>query len=399
MRICGVIMILGSILLIPYTVNAEPVPKTSIPGEVFFKMFADKTEEELREDTINKMQDIIADYPNTRLARDAAAFVKDQSNKEPNHEWIGKTLNYVKKHLRMNPPDSKNWEIRRSLFLLLDNPLHVETGDEFHRALYNFYRPLLYDVVGEIRRAKLVDGIRIWRIYNMGFVVKTPNHTIAFDLNTRQQDPRFYWMTFLTEKQTNELVELLDVAFISHWHGDHACKEFLDAMNKAGKRVYVPEDPVLYPVFYSEPQENFYPIRGTEPGKPSKYNGIDVYSYAGFQGDAPCNVYVVDVDGYKITQNGDNCTHGIYKEIAAEHNDIDVALVNCWSGTNEFVSAIEPKIYITGHENELMHGISHRISYHNTFGNIDRYGLKYPWDENEPRPVILNSGESIKWSK
>ncbi|MHB1000518.1 MAG: MBL fold metallo-hydrolase [Armatimonadota bacterium] len=389
MRMCSLLVVLGTVITSPQSTAAVDPSKSSISGEVFFAMFASRTEEMMRLDTINKMRLFAEKFPRTRLAKDAAEFADTELNRSDPHLWIEDTFNFIKKGLEMNPPKTGNPAIRRELFLMLDNPLHVETGDEYHTALNEFYRSFMDGIVGEIRDARVTRGMRIWHIYNMGFVVKTPNHTIAFDIYTREKDPNRYWMTFLTEKQTKDLAQIVDVAFVSHWHDDHASREFLDAMSAAGKTVYVPLDPDNY----KKVEKGIIPIRTTSKDSPIKVGDIRINCYPGFQ-DIPCNVYVVDVDGYTISQNGDNCTHNIYKDIAANHT-VDVALANCWSGTNEYIMSLNPRIYITGHENELQHGISHRIAYLNTFGNIDRLGL----DENQPKPVILSCGESISWRR
>ncbi|MHB1457149.1 MAG: MBL fold metallo-hydrolase [Armatimonadota bacterium] len=394
MRIYGLFIILSTMMIAPNSIAEVDSSKSSISGDVFFKMFSDKTEADLRLDTIKKMESFSVKYSGTQLAKDAKKYITIDSQRSDPHLWIEDTFNFISKGLKVNPPKDANWAIRKDLLLMLDNPLHVDSGDEYHTALSKFYRSFLDDVVEEIRNTTVTKGVRIWHIYNMGFVVKTPNHTIAFDIFTRVADPDYAWMTFLTEKQTRDLAQLVDIAFVSHWHGDHANTEFLDAMSSADKQVYVPLDPDNY----NKTQTGIIPIRTTRKGSPINVDGVRISSYPGFQGDIRCNVYVVDLDGYTISQNGDNCTYEIYKDIAANH-PVDIALSNCWSGTNEYISALNPKIYITGHENELLHDITHRIAYLNTFGNIDRMGLVYPWKKDEPKPIILSCGESVSWVK
>lgn len=394
MRTYSLLFILGTMMIVQHVIADSEQSRSSIPGDVFFRMFADKTEADLRLDTIKKMESFSVRYPKTQLARDAKRYISVDPLRSDPHLWITDTLGFIRKGLNLNTPKDANWAIRRELLLMLDNPLHVETGDEYHAALSRFYRSFLDRVVEDICDTEVVQGARIWHIYNMGFVVKTSKHTIAFDIYTREANLDYGWMTFLTEKQTKDLAALVDVAFVSHWHGDHANEEFLSAMSDAGKQVYVPLDPDNY----NKTRKGIIPIRTTRKGSPISVDGMRISCYPGFQGDIRCNVYVVDVDGLTISHNGDNCTHEIYKDIAANHS-VDVALSNCWSGTNEYVAALNPKMYITGHENELLHDIIHRIAYLNTFGNIDRLGLTYPWKKDDPKPVILSCGESVLWDQ
>lgn len=368
--------------------------KASIPASEFFKMFADKDEAALRKDAMWRMTEITIRYPGTSFADEARRVVNADAGREDAHAWIADTLKVVGDALRAYPPTEANWHIRREAFLLLDYPLHVETGDQYHRALASFYRPFIDKAFKEIQSARVTKGVRIWHIYNMGFVVKSARHTIAFDIFTRNASPGYEWMTFLTERQTKELAKIVDMAFVSHWHGDHANTELLAAMSEAGKKVVVPLDES----YQSEvlKMSGIVPVRAVPADAPLDVGGLRVYSYPGFQADVPCNVYVVDVDGCVISQNGDNCAHSLYADIA-KHHQIDIALANCWSGTNEFVEGVAPKFFVTGHENELQHDVIHRVPYKNTYGNLDTLGIAPPWKLGQQSAVILSCGEGVSW--
>lgn len=69
------------------------------------------------------------------------------------------------------------------------------------------------------------NQVKIWYMYNMGFVIKTQDVCFGIDLVTRD---------------ANTLVDTLDFAIVSHKHEDHFQPCFVDAMRQAGKPVYAP---------------------------------------------------------------------------------------------------------------------------------------------------------------
>lgn len=62
----------------------------------------------------------------------------------------------------------------------------------------------------------------VWSVYNMGYVVKTPEALFSIDL---------------VHRRDVELAPHLDFALITHNHGDHFRQPFYQAMNAAGKTV------------------------------------------------------------------------------------------------------------------------------------------------------------------
>lgn len=77
-------------------------------------------------------------------------------------------------------------------------------------------------VMDEVKACRVTGIPAVWHVYNMGFVVKTPNALFSIDLNHRRDE---------------ELAPLLDFALITHNHNDHYRNPFYKAMDKAGKTV------------------------------------------------------------------------------------------------------------------------------------------------------------------
>ena len=92
-----------------------------------------------------------------------------------------------------------------------------------HPALY-WYDAAFEKVLNEVKTESVAPGeIKIWLVYNMGYVVKTPTHCFCIDLHHRR---------------ARELVPYLEFALVTHNHSDHYTFDFLAAMNSGGKKVY-----------------------------------------------------------------------------------------------------------------------------------------------------------------
>jgi len=359
--------------------------RRSIPYAEFIKMFDGVDEPTLRRIAISHIRDIAPRFEGTVLAREGMAIARKDVDADDPHAWIGDVLGLVEKTLRAHPPSDADWRIRREALLLLDYPLHVEGGDIWLHEVVSFYRRFLSRAVAEIADTSVTEGLRVWKLYNMGFVVKSPRHTIGFDIHPGRAP-----LNFLAEREQRTLADSLEFATVSHNHEDHADIGFLKYMLEAGKPVVLPPD--------TTPElagDNVLRLRD-DYRIPTAINGVEVHSHAGFQAETPCNIYVVKIDGYVVSQNGDNAGPEYYAEIGKLHS-VDVLLANCWSGMNEYVAATNPRLLITGHENELEHGVTHRVPFKNTFGNLDRLELAPPWRSGSPRVSILACGECLHW--
>ena len=74
----------------------------------------------------------------------------------------------------------------------------------------------------EIDETQVTDVPAVWSVYNMGYVVKTPQAIFSIDL---------------VHRRDCALPPILDFALITHNHGDHFRPEFYNAMNGRRKTV------------------------------------------------------------------------------------------------------------------------------------------------------------------
>lgn len=90
-------------------------------------------------------------------------------------------------------------------------------------AVLKFYDAALDRLLKDIPATEVKPGtVAIWYLYNMGFVIKTPETCFGVDIHHRR---------------ALELEPLLDFAVVTHNHRDHHSLPLLYKMNAAGKTV------------------------------------------------------------------------------------------------------------------------------------------------------------------
>jgi hypothetical protein len=86
-----------------------------------------------------------------------------------------------------------------------------------------YYKAAFDKVNREIDKTHVKKGtVAVWLIYNMGYIVKTPTHCFAIDVN---------------HKYSYLLANKIDFLLITHHHPDHYSKVLIDAMSALGKPV------------------------------------------------------------------------------------------------------------------------------------------------------------------
>ncbi|MDD4631669.1 MAG: hypothetical protein PHQ77_05420, partial [Proteiniphilum sp.] len=95
-------------------------------------------------------------------------------------------------------------------------------------------------VLEEIENTKVSTGVKIWKLYNMGVIIRTKTVTVAFDITRGYSSSSDSFA--LSKEVIDRLATHCDALFISHFHRDHADGEVAGTFLEQGKPVITPPD-------------------------------------------------------------------------------------------------------------------------------------------------------------
>jgi len=236
--------------------------------------------------------------------------------------------------------------------------------------------------VAQIKNNQIETGkIQITSLLNMGAVVKTKNHTIAFDVADMPMS--------LSQKQ---LVSLVDIFLVTHSDNDHYDPTLLKKALDQGKTVIFPHD---FNFMYDTENRNILKL---ENGQSVTVDGVTITAY---QTDhrldrnfnEPNAWYLVNIDGYKILHTGDGIEFKdkTLRQKLNQMNDIDVFLVNAKIHPYD-IRDIHPKLTIPLHLFKFLH--SREELTQSTFNYVNNIYNQYQTDLKNIDIKFLFPGES-----
>lgn len=311
-------------------------------------------------------------------------------------EWIDRSLQWVDYIFRTYPPGLVELPPRRPALFRLDEILHIELAPR-KPLVQKFYQLRLQRAIEEIEQTQVSEGMRIWRLYNHGALVRTPSASYTFDIVPGAGKEGFV----LSSEWLKRLVVQSDAHFISHWHSDHANPDVARLFMEAKKPIVAPErlfseDPVLsrYLTILERSLHSVHTI--SIRGEMSK---LDVVTLPGHQG-APVldNVtWVRSMEDLTVLHTGDQSgeegdgTDFDWLAQIGHYQQVDVLLINGWTNNlHRIVRGVNPSLVIPGHENEMTHAIPHREEYTQDYERM--FGLHYPF-------IVMAWGESYHYKK
>jgi L-ascorbate metabolism protein UlaG (beta-lactamase superfamily) len=303
--------------------------------------------------------------------------------------WMESTLVWVDDVLTACPPAWPEPEIRRRALYMLDEPLHVLSAP-IEPPVANLLNRRIKRAVGEIESEQVESGITIWKLYNHGFVVKTSELTLGFDIH---RGP--FETLHIASELFDRILEATQALFISHTHGDHADGYAISRMIEMGR-------PVIAPPNLGRDSEwrdrLIQPERHWKVSNKLALGEVDI-SYRVFPGHQGAellnNVYWVDLayDLYIMHTGDQSLMEDFYVWIdrVREQFEVDVLLPNCWTtDLRRLIDGTQPRLVIPGHENEMAHPVDHREAFSKTYAHI----------AEEPTPVLVMAwGERYHYEK
>lgn len=290
--------------------------------------------------------------------------------------WVAPIFLHSEDLLQKYPPQFPIPVPRQEALMLLDGPLHMEKANRF-KSSYEFLLRRMESAVISIENAKVEKGAKIWRLYNHGFVVKTPSVTIGFDIvrgwTCRESPDLCYGMP---PELSRRLLNQIDVLSVSHNHGDHFDREIIRLFLEQKKPVIVPPDAasrfpgnplVLNPRddrLQKEPESapSFFTLN-LSGGRSVQYA-----AYPGRQGPIALNniAFFKTAENISFMHTGDQSGNEDWDWIdrVKDFNKVDILMVNCWTPDMwRLIRGLNPGIVVTGHETEMGHVPDHREAY------------------------------------
>ena len=270
--------------------------------------------------------------------------------------------------LTENPPVVGAPMARKLALYNLDAMLHEVKYDNTE-PFCDFIDSRIGKVIEDMKNP-VKKGVKIYKIYNDGFVARTKSANIAFDLVRGECKKQ----KLLSDDQIDAIIEKCDVLFLSHNHGDHVDKYVVNKFIEAGKPVIAASEilPDLKGVTHYRSESEILDEEVTlKSGEKLK-----VKIFPGHQSPMMCNIYVVTTpDKYTFAHTGDQYDKNDMEWIATIKDNapkIDALTINCWSyQIADAIKGFNPRYVITGHENEMGHTIDHREAFWLTFQKME----------------------------
>ena len=319
-------------------------------------------------------------------------------------------LDEVNRALAQYPPQVPEPLPRILAKRIMDGVLH-EVYAPNRLPVQRFYHERIEKAVQDMETRKVAQGAVIWKLYNHGFIVKTPTVTLGFDLHRgteafrvvepekrrkRVPAPNFPIPDSLAERVARQC----DVLFVSHSHYDHADPFIAQTLLNLNRPVVSTEETFKNTPFRD--QLTFLKRESNTVQKLPIQDGsiiLDVVIYPGQQyqnGGALNNVAVVTTpEGLTFAHNGDQINDPYpeyqkdYQWIDQVHKrfDIDVLMTNCWlNDMLRFVRGFDPKLVLPGHEVEMGHQTWDRMPY---WGDAEFLNLTYPQVLTSGYPLLV----------
>lgn len=361
-----------------------------------------QSNEELKGDMISFARQFADSSKGTRASGIVRKLLKKQSRSKDPYSWIADTHWAVRELKKSFGPElvlpgtnEKKAYVRRAMLQLLDFPLHVdERGEGAPEAMVDAYETAKQIYLASAREDALSffdspapqpGTLEMVKIYNMGFGLRTSEHTVLIDVR---------WDG--TAGEADFLAEKADIFLLTHPHVDHYSRNILEAFARKGKTVILPCD--LLPDFIGT---NKHIIN--EASDAVDFGGIKLNIFPGNQGErVPNNVYIIETDGWRIIHQGDNADL-VQQGRISEYPACDIVIGSTWNGIRNLIDAAMAAdggcmpVLIPAHENEItQHGVDHRESYHEMFNRRDRLGDP---DFKYPPYLLMDIGECVTFSR
>ena len=285
----------------------------------------------------------------------------------------------IDRMLKAFPPAVEPDINRRMALIALDQFLHDADYDR-RNAFGTFFNTRMAHMLEGIDNP-LSTGIRIYKLYNSGFIIRTPETTVAIDLVPGGMSNK----PFLSDSAVSEIVRRCAALIITNTDKSHANRSIAWTFAGEGKKVILPEE------LWTNLDGDIVRI-GADTEQTIDLAGMKLHLLPGHNGQTANSICVMDFNGRGVvahTGAQDNEADLEWIDRIHTRYDIDVLLTKTQSPDLEaIITGFKPDTVITCHENELENTFDKRESYW-----ITQKRMKNLANLNVPN-VIMTWGEA-----
>ncbi len=267
---------------------------------------------------------------------------------------------------RQYPPAWPAPRIRQTALYLFDAVMH-DPAVAYRRPVQKIFHERIAAAVRDMEKTRVQEGARVWKLYNMGYVVRTASVTVAFDV-VRGYSVGSAGFT-LPDSLMRRLAAQCDILFVSHKHRDHQDPVVARLFLAAGKPVVAPRQVWLGTSLYDSvthlPRVADSLQHLTLPG--GRTLGVIVYPGHQMARTDVNVVLILTPEGIHIAHLGDQINEGDFMDDfawidhVAEHYSVDIMMVTVWaSHLPRIARGFRPRLTLLGHEDELGHPVDDR---------------------------------------
>ncbi len=264
---------------------------------------------------------------------------------------------------------------RMAALYLLDQMLH-DTRLDGSPLIAEFLDGRMQRVIDDFSEP-LTEGMKVYKLYNDGWIVRTPSATIGWDIyrggKVKDSD-----RSLMSDSVARSLAGLCDILFLTHNHGDHVDPFVVECFLEQGKPVVAPDEimPDEARIHHTRQpqiwQEEFRTARGAV---------LPATIVPGHQDHLQNNIYIVTLpEGYTVSSSGDQWLRedqDMVLNLQGKVPEVDVFMPICWAADLPgLCKSVGAKVVLTGHENELgHHSIDHREAYWLSYNKLDGFPI------------------------
>ena len=281
-------------------------------------------------------------------------------------------------------------QARKAALYLLDQVCH-DTRLDGSPIVANFLDGRMKQVLSDLKQP-LKKGMKVYKLYNDGWIIRTPKVTIGWDIY-RGRMVKDGTRHLMSDSIASALADECDIMFLTHNHPDHVDPFVVECFTSKGKPVVAPDEILSdnKAVTHTRKEEIW-----RETFKAANGAKLKATIIPGHQDKLQNNIYVVTTpDGYTVSSTGDQWLKSdldMVLNLKGKVPAVDVLMPICWAATlPDMCQSFGAKVVLTGHENELGH---------HTIDHREAYWLSYNKLEDFPLPnCLMTWGECFNYEK